>query len=975
MRCMRFFLLCSVLVPFLFLSSVAGQELRETEEESLFLNRVMHNRPFLMSPWREYQNYAFQNYKNYDNFLHPYTTARRNYYGPLGTFLINGYEVYLLTERRGSIIEGDSYASDPEERFNNVFSSVMVGSDAYNNWSARLTFAGPMGVKFTPLTLDLNDHRGIRLDVLTPNNAITGWFNRIGGDYTLTTEWMDEVGRGRDRKGVMMVAGHGERKVGLLHLGATYVDAFVYDSWRTDNGLKGVLRPGQVMPSLYAIRFTDESPRDGRGGPVVYDVNIHVNGELRDDLAPFVIKANKNNLTAVGKVNRVSGRFMRSGYTTFTSYQWNDDLYYDKDIPLFADNLYFRDYVEGGDPEEIGKDVNLEQLMSLLEHMPNDRPISASGDDYLLYYFDLSEEEYVESVEFDALVGNDYQIEVSEIDQVKKSGTYESKYNASFFRTFVRSSGNVQNLSNLERVRFQVGVPTALALKSLDLHTNILGLKVNGELAQSVEYDKYPDGKPGILASKAVNSVREFRGKRFERKDWAYYLNVQKDHARWGFGGEYFSIGPLYQTQLKLHVPGSSAAGEIEWYIRNRTGLIDLVQDNDDDDRWTDMSIRQHPGNYANGQDIDGVFPGKDEDNDGIPDTNRNNNYLPDYVEPFLLYDVEPDDYVYGLDLNNNDVPDEREDDLKPDYPYPVDLRGFHVFGRVNLTKDFSVMLGRIDAHGIMGGGNNKMSYGRMQLEHEEVGFGRVRAEANIKRVKDDIPDLVVRYDEKLSGTSERDPTMRPGWSQGYWLQYGLSRVEDELRYRNSLVGRFHFETHFTKVKGLNLVNKTKFEINQQKEGRLDNGMFQEGDRIDLIALVNRANYTWKIGRKVEIIPQLKQMFLKRKRRNALLPDDHQWALVPILKMNYWLTSKTVVRAAGEGLPKLPYRVSDLATERESFDRWTYTVYLTNWSGYFGYQIATIVGLVFDKRDYEDPHREIEDLSTTSVFFRVIVGY
>ena len=93
----------------------------------------------------------------------------------------------------------------------------------------------------------------------------------------------------------------------------------------------------------------------------------------------------------------------------------------------------------------------------------------------------------------------------------------------------------------------------------------------------------------------------------------------------------------------------------------NFTLDLNTVDDNDDKDPFPDdFFLRSF-------RDQNGVFPGLDKDLDGTPDTNRNFNSVPDYFEPFLLYDVDPDDFEYGEDLNNNGVIDYRENDAKPD--------------------------------------------------------------------------------------------------------------------------------------------------------------------------------------------------------------------------------------------------------------------------------------------------------------------
>ena len=156
----------------------------------------------------------------------------------------------------------------------------------------------------------------------------------------------------------------------------------------------------------------------------------------------------------------------------------------------------------------------------------------------------------------------------------------------------------------------------------------------------------------------------------------AAYLTVRKEGERFGFAGELFSIGPDYNTALRTF---HSDVGSVGGGLKNNTGVWTMGDDNDDDDRYPDrMYTNTVSGVNTRGQDPDGVFPGKDEDGDGIPDNNRNSNELPDYFEPFLMYDVDPDEYDYGPDLNQNHVIDTREDDRKPDYPYDADLKGGH---------------------------------------------------------------------------------------------------------------------------------------------------------------------------------------------------------------------------------------------------------------------------------------------------------
>ena len=122
-----------------------------------------------------------------------------------------------------------------------------------------------------------------------------------------------------------------------------------------------------------------------------------------------------------------------------------------------------------------------------------------------------------------------------------------------------------------------------------------------------------------------------------------------------------------------------------------------------------------------------GSSPGNDEDNDGIPDTNRNGNALPDYVEPFLLFAVEPDAYFYGRDWNHNGIADVREDDLEPDLPYQQDQQGGHVFGRLRLPGGWSVGVGRLKAKGILSERRNEIDYASLALSRRDWQLGLFR--------------------------------------------------------------------------------------------------------------------------------------------------------------------------------------------------------------------------------------------------------
>ena len=71
---------------------------------------------------------------------------------------------------------------------------------------------------------------------------------------------------------------------------------------------------------------------------------------------------------------------------------------------------------------------------------------------------------------------------------------------------------------------------------------------------------------------------------------------------------------------------------------RNYTIRAPLIEDNDDDDQYPDTMLIQRSMSSLLQETIDpdGVFPGNDQDNDGLPDNNKNRNNIPD-CDPYSL--------------------------------------------------------------------------------------------------------------------------------------------------------------------------------------------------------------------------------------------------------------------------------------------------------------------------------------------------
>lgn len=936
-----------------------GQLLNRAEgTEAPYAGGVIPGRTFLMRESEDYQNYGYLGYENYDTMIYPYTTERRNFYDSFGNYLIRGFDVFQWMESRtlapqpGSFIwklYAEAGAFTIAQRYKQLFDEVVVARESGTGWKGSFIVADEIRTQFTPLTLRLAGLNGVRGDVLTTNNALSVIASRPGTSLFWGGSHWGSRTLNYVESGVFLLGGHFRRKVGLLNIGATYVNEHIFDSMVEEkyNSIRGTIPHTYPIPTTIAVRFSDDSPEDGRGGPIVLDVNIYVNGEKRDDIVPFVMKQSSLNPTVVGRLLSVTNQFLRTLYYVFRDYQ-----YWFSEIPFYADYFYFKDHVEG---EDVSKNVNIDEMNVWLEQMDPSRPMRADGYDYIIYYYDLSQIPLVESVSFDALVANDYKVEVSELHvRSQTSAKYEDKYQASFFQTVARCPGNVQDGSNLKRISFDFGMPTGLAVYSVNLNTNIKGIRINAEYANSIDYMKYP-----------ATFSREKYGKRHTLRSEAYYINMVKNSGRFDFGAEYFSIDPSYNVEL-MATGVEDRLAQDSFEMRNNLGFWPLIEDNDDNDRFPDRYLHQVYEGYRSSVDVDGVFPGKDENRDGIPDTNQNLNSIPDYAEPFLMYWVEPDEFVYGTDLNNNGIPDEREDDWDIDLPYDKDLKGYHFYWRYNLLP-WRLKLGRMDAHQIGGNGIDKMNYAELVLNLRGPGWGELTLAGKVKRVEDTVKDNVYRVQETPSG--------RITWEGGYYPVFEQVLTDDDLDYKNSWVNIFYLDSRFTKVRSLNLTNVLKFERNWQKKTFFEDGTYQPKDMVDLFTFVSKADYTLRLGKSWSIIPKFKYAFIKKERNSLNIPDIHERFFAPILEVKYQITSRLVLKAGGHGLPGLEYYYSDLANRRNDFKRRLLVLSLSNFSDYRGYNVLTRISLTSDRLRFLDPHMEVENIDIVSGMLRMIIGF
>ena len=286
----------------------------------------------------------------------------------------------------------------------------------------------------------------------------------------------------------------------------------------------------------------------------------------------------------------------------------------------------------------------------------------------------------------------------------------------------------------------------------------------------------------------------------------------------WFFYGEAFSMDHDYATTTFVS-QDTPRPGFVDYSDTRR--FYEFVDDNDDQDRFPDnQRIDWLTGDFQ-------VFPGWDENNDFISDFNQNDNRrsqrrneFPDYEEPFLRYNVDRPEFLFGIDMNNNGWIDRFENDEEPDYPYKRDHRGYNLYTGVHITPDIRLMVGRIDERLLSEDRANETNYLLVTFDRDYPGFGRLRFFDMFKLIEDDIPENLFQW---VYLTSESEGELRRPSALSYSKTPGTTAPISVRLYW---------------LQGLDMINKVKYDLTHTQRGQSQKEYF--------LGLINKVSTSWK---------------------------------------------------------------------------------------------------------------------------------
>ena len=838
--------------------------------------------------WRQaqYSNYGRHPYQRYVD-----TALEGDYfYDFFGDFTSRGFLIYDWRQEQPRA-DGSSVFKGPQ--FGNWFSNITVSTDTKAESAYAITVGSQIRTTLTPLTFSKAAFDGVQIDFASDRYAATILGSRIS----------DPVIKARPQAAAQtnstsMLGGRAEVFLGdFITLGGTFVDARNSNSFLdffSGDLVAGNLTSGQSATPLTAIAviLSDDSPADGVAGAALFDHDVRIT--TRD------FETRQEAVWTLADVVRpgtewpqVLGGFQRAGFTTADG----DELIilnYDFTDPGFLL------------PPETGLD-----------------------------------ETNIVDVEFDFVLANDFKVEVwsnkqpgggRDVDtderfvglrvgaEVPSPPITSAMLEAGGLSllTVARAGGNPTDISNIQRLEFNYGLPTANMVAGLTIEgVDLWGVDVYGEWDRNFRYSQYPNS-PLFNADEGHEISR--------RTADARYVTVSKQDYPFFLYGEGYAIDDDYSTSSFV----VDSEGNLE-YDDPRAHVYEFVDDNDDQDDIPDWLRSGSQFTDTN------VFPGWDENNDFISDFNQNDNRavqstIPDYEEPFLRHDVDRPEFLFGIDLNNNGWVDRFEDDELPDYPYKPDRRGVNVFGGIHVSPELKVTVGRVDERMISADRENVTNYAIATFERDYPGLGRLRILDMLKRAQDAIPDD--RRDVKVFKLAPLPPL-----------------VEDVLPAQDTWINTAWLGFDYTAIPNLRVVNKLKYVLyNNRADVPRDVSGRPMNDSPSLFGLVNKVDYSYAL-RGLSVQPKVKSEYLRRDAFVEAEKRHEHWTGIATLIAQFPVLSESSLSVGLElaqfsDLVEDEDEMLDLGTLGATGDGRSLTaaIQLTNNSDYIGYRLTTQVG-------------------------------
>jgi len=833
-------------------------------------------------PWRQWA-YTNRAHEPYGRYV-PIDLEGDYFYDLYGNYLTQGWLIFNTAQTRP--VEAGSTIFKTE-RFARWFNQLVIAGDHKGQYHYGLTVSNNLRTTLTPLSFSKPRLNGFQLDLATDKYQLTFLHSLISGPRAI------QATERAFSDATSLVGGRLTAQLGdFVELGLHAVNA--HQTTSTADPLIETLHKGSLTSeqnqtvSQIEVILRDDSPDDGVGGAAFFP-----------DASDVIISYRDGSVESGRDIRfepAVDGGLERQGFLAADG-MGQISLIYDFDSPAFISR--------------------------------------ASAD-----------KSEIVAVEFRLALANDYQIWMSSDQQLGQldpgrsvRGLGEEGFSRldvapterPFLLMVAQAEGNVQDLSNLRAVSFAYGLPTATSVAGATLKVDdVFGFDFYGEYDLNWSFRKYPN------VAEELHTSSSGIGGRPNAEAWM--LNLSKRGSVLSFFGEAYSLDPRYNTQSFV-----TTTSGLDYSREDKR--FDLVEDNDDQDRYPDNSR----ADWAFADRL--VFPGWDLNNDLVPDFNQNDNRvkansIPDYEEPFLRFQVDRPEFLFGVDMNHNFWVDQYENDTEPDYPYRRDQRGFNAYGGLDLSEYWSLKVGMLREEQISADRHNHSDY--LQLSYERVwpSWGRVRLFEMSQRVQDDIPDPLLQW--------QPDNTLRGG---------ELVSLADPLLARDAWVNQL-FVGHSLTRDRVQLMSKLNWVLFDQRLDASQRARYNLAPSDYFFGLINKVSYRYG-WRGLTVEPRWKSEWLKQSR--SLFADREQTTLMELFSLLLETRLLQATRLQG-GIEYAWF--NDFDRDEQDFGSLSWALQLATESAYLGYRIQALAGFVVERKAFGD----LEAVITTESFVTLYAG-
>ena len=906
----------------------------------------------------EYTNYAREPYLRYVSR----SQEGFYFYDPYGDLITRGWLIYdwrqtqPLTSASNQVTKRGEYLS--------WFNRLIISSDSSGDYSYSIVVGDELVTTLTPLTFRKTGFNGVVTSLASQRLRATGLFSRISSPIIdissdFPTRQLENATNLSALRFEADVSDH-------LTLGTTFVNSHsnngALESFQ-ESPFTGLLTSGQLdrRLELLVVRLSDDSPEDGEGGAVLFSDDLEITTTLMrevvmGDSVALVPRDTVITGSSIGYRPLREGGKVRDGFLTADGSERITLKY-----PLA---------VEDGDDETGTLRLLLQQSLGLSLAQAEDAVTA------------------IKKVRFRLILANDYRVEVASDRQTNPVDQPQ-------FLQVARAAGNIKNRLNQREVSFDYGLPTASQIYGFTAEMrDWYGFDFYGEFNVSTQYRKYP-----TTTLKKHEAIAGIVG---DKHDVAYMVNLARDIGSWHFFLEGFGMDDGYSTNVRP-VDGR---GLVDYSPEAIIQSYDFVDDNDDNDRHPDQ-LRRFQGSLIpipgqtfrvrpNGVADPAVFPGYDENGDFLSDFNQNSNgerqnFFPDYDEPFLRYEVDRPEFLFGIDLNNNGWVDRFENDDEPDYPYKKDHWGYNFYTSVQVNPEIRLTAGRLRQAMHQAARDNDTFYGIFTFTKSHPTLGRWRLFDMVRKAEDNIENHLVQW-------------IVPRAEFGQFSETTGSNVPvpDLLAAENTWINTLYSDWEYDSPRGWSTRHRFKMDVWKQQEAEVILARDEEGrvllddegapvvafdplgpegrngrESSSFVGLIDKAAYTfsWK---SIAISPRIKSEFMRRVPFSRSAPQERSYDVLYIVLANFPILHRSYVQLGIEGryFYDLEGDEGQLAAgERTGDFRGTVLAcQLTSTRAYSGYELTTQMGVRFDRRSLEVKDGDGERKTSGLVFLSVFAG-